>query len=109
MNSLGGDRVNKGILSKGMLLNVTTQGRGAILGQQGFGGGWKGPGQRVASEQGGEVKTAPRQPHLFVLIHQEPLIGWVRNTHTLVTYELRENKKLCAEMTQAHKNKKILI
>lgn len=44
-----------------------------------------------------------------MVIHQEPLIGWVRNTHTLVTYELRENKKLCAEMTQAHKNKKILI
>lgn len=56
----------------------------------------------------------PEGPHLLGLNHQESvfgwiLFGWIRNIHTLETSELRENKRLCAEMTQAHRNKKVLI
>lgn len=51
----------------------------------------------------------PEGPYLLGLILLEPVLGWVRTIHTLVTCELKENKKLCAEMTQAHKSKKTLI
>lgn len=36
----------------------------------------------------------PEGPHPLGFIHQEPVLGWARSVHTLVTCELRESKRL---------------
>lgn len=68
--------------------------RGAILGQPGFEGGWKGPGQHAASER---IKMVPKGPHLLGFVPQEQVLGWVRSIHTLLTWAWGEQKPMCRD------------
>lgn len=56
------------------------------------------------------VRGCPRG-HTLGFIHQEPVLGWARSVHTLVTCELRESKRLMCKDDSGpqKKNKKILI